>query len=154
MIQKAKIMTDQGSIIVKFFSDQAPAGVVNFLQDIDRGYYRATQFYRVARADNDIMPHAPAQPIQGGVDFYGMAQLPCPSVIHEASDMTGLERVAGTISGARNEPGTAASEIFINVTDNHCISVGGNRVMGGRGVAVFGRVISGMVVVRTMQALR
>ena len=54
---------------------------------------------------------------------------------------------------ARMEPGTASSEIFICINDQPELDFGGLRNPDGYGFAAFGRVNSGMEVVKQIQAL-
>ena len=54
---------------------------------------------------------------------------------------------------ARMEPGTASTEFFICVGDQPSLDAGGDRNPDGAGFAAFGKVIRGMTVVRTIQAL-
>ncbi len=67
--------------------------------------------------------------------------------------MTGLKHLDGTLSMARNEPGTASSEFFICVGDQPELDYGGRRNPDGQGFAAFGRVVRGMDVVRKIQHL-
>ena len=54
---------------------------------------------------------------------------------------------------ARLEPGTASSEIFICINDQPELDFGGKRNPDRQGFADFGKVISGMDVVRKIQLL-
>jgi peptidyl-prolyl cis-trans isomerase A (cyclophilin A) len=65
-----------------------------------------------------------------------------------------LKHIDGALSMARNEPGTASTEFFICVGDQPSLDFGGKRNPDGQGFAVFGRVISGMEVVRKIQQLK
>jgi peptidyl-prolyl cis-trans isomerase A (cyclophilin A) len=49
---------------------------------------------------------------------------------------------------ARLEPGTASSEFFICVGDQPDLDFGGKRNSDGQGFAAFGKVVTGMDVVR------
>lgn len=143
------IRTTRGDIVADLFPDQAPASVASFLAHVDAGLYRDTSFYRVARADNEVIWATPAQLIQGGIGFNGGS--PLPGVAHEPDTVTGLEPLYGTMGLARDAPGTASSEFFINMTDNPVMRVGGARG-DGAGVAVFGQVTQGMDVALAIQA--
>jgi peptidyl-prolyl cis-trans isomerase A (cyclophilin A) len=59
--------------------------------------------------------------------------------------MTGLHHVDGVLSLVRWSPGSGASEFFIVIGESPEFDFGGAY---GEGFAVFGRVISGMDVVR------
>jgi peptidyl-prolyl cis-trans isomerase A (cyclophilin A) len=145
----AVIRTELGDIAVELFPDQAPVSVANFIAHVDAGLFRETGFYRVARADNEVFPDAPAQLIQGGIGFNGGS--PLPGVAHEPELVTELKPLAGTVGLARDEPGTAASEFFINMTDNPSMRTGSARG-DGLGIAIFGRVTAGMDVARAIQS--
>ena len=77
-----------------------------------------------------------------------------PPITHETTNATGLKHLDGTVSMARNEPGTASTEFFICVGDQPELDFGGNRNGDGHGFAAFGKVIKGMEVVRKIQQLK
>jgi peptidyl-prolyl cis-trans isomerase A (cyclophilin A) len=54
---------------------------------------------------------------------------------------------------ARLEPGTASSEFFIVINNQPELDFGGQRNPDGQGFAAFGKVIQGMEVVRSIQAM-
>ena len=54
---------------------------------------------------------------------------------------------------ARNEPGTASSEIFICINDQPELDYNGSRNPDGLGFAAFGMVKSGMDIVRKFSNL-
>ena len=54
---------------------------------------------------------------------------------------------------ARLEPGSASTEFFICVGDQPDLDYQGNRNPDNQGFAAFGKVISGMEVVREIQKL-
>ena len=53
---------------------------------------------------------------------------------------------------ARDGPDTATSDFFICIGDQPSLDQGGLRNPDGQGFAAFGRVVSGMDVVRAIQA--
>ena len=71
-------------------------------------------------------------------------------VAHETTAQTGILHTDGVISMARDAPGTATTEIFICVGDQPSLDFGGMRNPDGQGFAAFGRVVSGMDVVRAI----
>ena len=71
-----------------------------------------------------------------------------PPIPHETTQQTGLRHADGTLSMARNEPGTASSEFFICVGDQPELDFGGKRNPDGAGFAAFGKVLAGLDVVR------
>ena len=66
--------------------------------------------------------------------------------------MTGLLHKDGAISMARGAPDSATSGWFICINDQPSLDFGGARNPDGQGFAAFGRVVSGMDVVRKIQA--
>ncbi len=146
--------TSQGMIVLALYPDRAPITVTNFLRYVDEGHYSGAHYYRTTRPDNDPMIVV----IQGGLwapfnedgdeDFTA----PLAPIAHETTEATGLTHVDGVISMARVEPGTASSEFFITIGDNHPLDFGGARNPDGQGFAVFGKIVEGMDVVRTINA--
>jgi peptidyl-prolyl cis-trans isomerase A (cyclophilin A) len=90
--------------------------------------------------------------IQGGLGFdkHPLELLP---IHHETTDKTGIKHENGTLSMARLEPGTASSEIFICVNAQPELDFGGKRNPDGQGFAAFGKVVSGMDIVRAIQSM-
>jgi peptidyl-prolyl cis-trans isomerase A (cyclophilin A) len=62
-----------------------------------------------------------------------------------------LQHVAGTVSMARGAPDSARSDFFILLNDQPSLNFGGKRFDDEQGAAAFGRVVSGMDVVRKIQ---
>jgi peptidyl-prolyl cis-trans isomerase A (cyclophilin A) len=146
---RVRISTPLGDISCLLFPDRAPLSAGSFLAHVDAGLYDGTSFYRASRPDNEIWPAMPAILLQGGLGFHGGS--PLPLVAHEPSSMTGLLPTLGTLALARNEPGTACSEFFINLADNSTLAPGGGRG-DDLGVAVFGVLEGGLDVARAILA--
>jgi peptidyl-prolyl cis-trans isomerase A (cyclophilin A) len=142
--------TDRGDIRAELYPQQAPATVANFLRYVDAQLFDSTTFYRVVRLDNQPNNAVKIEVIQGGIGFDDDPR-PFPPIAHETTDRTGLRHRDGTLSMARNGPGTASSEFFICVGDQPALDFGGRRNPDGQGFAAFGRVVAGMPVVRTIQ---
>src|SRR5215469_10005386 len=66
----------------------------------------------------------------------------------ERTKDTGLKHVDGALSMPRNSPDSATSGFSICIGDQPEMDFGGHRNPDGQGFAVFGRVTSGMDVVR------
>lgn len=143
------IQTEVGDIVLELYPRLAPVTVANFLRYITDERFIGACFYRVVRADNQ--PHNPIKidVIQGGLkeDEHSRGLPPIP---HETTTQTGLRHEDGTISMARNEPGSASSEFFICVGDQPELDFGGKRNPDGQGFAAFGKVIEGMDIVRNI----
>ena len=144
------ITTQLGAITIELFPKQAPVTVANFLRYIDDDLFGDARFYRTVTMNNQPANDFRIEVIQGGLftDDYVL-----PPIAHETTLVTGLKHLDGTISMARNEPGTASSEIFICIGDQPSLDYGGMRNPDGEGFSAFGRVILGMDVVRAIQAL-
>lgn len=147
------IDTDSGAIVVELASDKAPLTVANFLRYVDEQRYNGGAFYRAVTLRNQLPPEKQAQieVIQGGLDSDADRRL--PPIAHEPTSVSGLHHVDGTISMARSAPGTTSSEFFIVINDQPSLDAGGRRNPDGQGFAAFGRVLSGMDVVRRIQAM-
>ena len=142
--------TSLGAIEIEVYPEKAPLSAGDFLNYVDRKYYHGQGFYRVVRADND--------PRQMGMSLIQGGRLNIESVgapiAHETTKMTGLRNKAGSVAIAREEPGTgSAAFFFINIDDNNFLNEGGERNPDGQGYAVFGQVVSGMDVIKKIQAM-
>jgi peptidyl-prolyl cis-trans isomerase A (cyclophilin A) len=144
--------TSAGDITLELYPEAAPITVANFLRYVDGGYYDSGSFYRVVRLDNQAQNNIKIEVVQGGLmpDENGG---PFPSIIHETTEDTGILHTDGVISMARSEPGSATSEFFICINDQPELDFGGMRNPDGQGFATFGKVTSGMDVVRQIQAM-
>ena len=146
------IKTGIGDIVVELFEKQAPVTVANFLAYVDQGFFKGASFYRVVRLDNQPRSSVKIEVIQGGLGADEGKAL--PPILHETTDRTGIHHRDGTISMARDKPGTASSEFFICVNDQPELDFMGLRNPDGQGFAAFGRVVQGMDVVRSIQRLK
>ena len=144
--------TELGSIQLELYPDRAPITVFNFLRYVDQNRYDDLHFYRVVHMENQPDNDVKIEVIQGGLGF-DKHPMELPTILHETTDKTGIRHLNGTLSMARLEPGTASSEIFICINDQPELDFGGKRNPDGQGFAAFGKVISGMDVVRKIQLL-
>ncbi len=140
--------TDAGVVEVEMAVMEAPLTTSNFLRLAEGGHLDGAGFYRVVRPENDNGEPVIAV-LQGGIQD-GLQ--PFPPIPHESTEQTGLRHVDGAISMARISPGTASTEFFICVGDQPALDFGGERNADGEGFAVFGRVVSGMDVVRAIHS--
>jgi len=142
--------TSLGYITCEIDTVHAPVTAHNFLNHIKLNTYSDAVFYRVVRLDNQPNSKVKIEVIQGGL--YADEKIDRqPTIPHETTKITGLKHLDGTISMARNEPGTASTEFFICVGDQPELDFGGNRNGDGQGFAAFGKVIKGMDVIRKIQ---
>lgn len=142
------IETKFGDIELELYEDKAPQTVQAFLGYVDSDLYKDASFYRVLNADNQATDAPKADLIQGGIWQSNPDKLSTlKGIPHESTKRTGILHKTGTISLAREEPGTANSEFFIVVGDQPGYDSGGANNPDHLGYAAFGRVVRGMDVV-------
>jgi peptidyl-prolyl cis-trans isomerase A (cyclophilin A) len=143
--------TEYGNITFELYPNHAPLTVANFLRYVDEDRFIGACFYRVVRLDNQPDNDIKIEVIQGGLKEddhpHGL-----PPISHETTYATGLLHKHGSISMARNEPGSASSEFFICINDQPALDFGGKRNPDGQGFAAFGRVVEGMDIVAKIQS--
>jgi peptidyl-prolyl cis-trans isomerase A (cyclophilin A) len=135
--------TSLGDIVVALAKDRAPITVNNFLRYVDQKRFDGCTFYRAVKVDDE----GKSGLIQGGLR--GNPKRVLKPIAHEPTTVTGLSHVDGAISMARAEPGTANADFFIVIGDTPSYDA---QPDGDPGYAVFGRVVEGMDVVRTILA--
>jgi len=151
------ISTQLGDIEAEIYVDKAPVTAANFLRYVDSARYNngLACFYRIVRMDNQPDKAIKIEVIQGGFGKDSLIELfQFPPIKHETTKETGVLHKDGILSMARMEPGTASSELFICIGDQPELDFGGKRNPDGQGFAAFGKVISGMAVVRKIQQLK
>jgi len=151
------ISTQLGDIEAEIYVDKAPVTAANFLRYVDSARYNngLACFYRIVRMDNQPDKAIKIEVIQGGFGKDSLIELfQFPPIKHETTKETGVLHKDGILSMARMEPGTASSEFFICIGDQPELDFGGKRNPDGQGFAAFGKVISGMAVVRKIQQLK
>ena len=146
------IYTELGPIVLDLYPDKAPITVNNFLKYIDENRYGDFHFYRVVHLENQPQNDIKIEVIQGGLGFNKHNQ-ELESITHETTEVTKIRHLNGTISMARMEPGTASSEIFICINDQPELDFKGLRNPDGYGFAAFGRVRSGMDIIKRIQTM-
>lgn len=149
---KILMQTEFGNITIELYAEKAPITVANFLKYIDENRLKDATFYRTVTMDNQPDNDIKIEVLQGGLFEDEHPDMLVP-IEHESTKKTGILHKDGTISMARNEPGSATSEFFICIGDQPSLDFGGMRNPDGQGFAAFGRVIKGMEVVRTIQSL-
>ena len=142
------ISTELGEIAVELYPERAPLTVKNFLAYVDNGAYTESSFFRVCTPENEADREIKIEVIQGG---NVPEKLQLPPINLETTEMTGLRHTDGVISMARAEPNSATSSFFICIGDQPELDFAGKRNPDGQGFAAFGRVTSGMDVVRAIQ---
>jgi len=146
-----RIITNFGNIDAELYPEKAPKTVVAFLSYIDSGLYKHSSFYRVL-LEESLSSNNNDGLIQGGIwQSNNKKALTIPGIDHESPRQTGLSHTTGTLSLARTTPGTANTEFFICVGDQTEFDSSKSTNPDGLGFAAFGRVISGMKIVRAIQ---
>ena len=146
---RVKIITDHGFITMELYPDKAPKTVAAFLSYVDSGYYKNSTFYRVWNDDNQVIDAYKARLIQGGLwRTNRQLSLKLPGVPHESTKESGILHTDGVISLARAAPGTATTEFFICIGNQHGFDYGGANNPDGQGYSSFGKVVDGKDVVR------
>lgn len=130
------IETSMGSIELKLDSEKAPISVKNFMNYVEKGFYKDLVFHRVI---DDFM-------IQGGGFDKDLKLRPTEAAIKNEAD-NGLKNDKGTIAMARTpDPHSASSQFYINLKNNDFLNFKA-ATSQGYGYAVFGKVTKGMDVV-------
>ena len=141
--------TDKGTIEVEVDPVRAPVTAANFLKYVDSGGYDGGYFHRTVRPDTEIRTDYPIQVVQAS---RATGKPGFPAIPLERTSVTGLKHLDGALSMARGGADTATSDFFICIGAQPELDFGGKRNADGQGFAVFGRVVSGMDVVKQIQA--
>ncbi|MET0292232.1 MAG: peptidylprolyl isomerase [Steroidobacteraceae bacterium] len=136
------LTTSLGEIRIALETERAPVTSQNFLKYVDSGRFDGISFYRALSYDKAGTEGL----VQGGLQ--GKTRGALPPIAHESTVDTGLSHVDGAVSMARGSLGSARAEFFIVV--GGMITYDGVPNGGDPGFAVFGRVVSGMPLVRKM----
>ena len=135
--------TSMGNIRIELDAEKAPITTKNFLDYVSDGHYDGLIFHRVI----------PGFMIQGGgMDPQMNEKKGKAPIKNEAAN--GLKNKVGSVAMARtNVVDSATSQFFINVKDNdflnHC-----SPSPAEFGYAVFGQVVEGMDVVRSIEKVK
>lgn len=126
------VVTNKGNIEISLDDEKAPISTANFLRYVEECFYDGLIFHRVIKGFV----------IQTGGHFTDLSMKPTHDPIkNEAAN--GLSNLTGTLGMARTEDwDSATSQFYINTADN--------TRLDGR-YAVFGKVTSGMEVVRAIE---
>ena len=148
---RVRVQTELGDIVVEVDQARAPITAANFLRYVDAGHYNGGMWHRTVKMDNQPESTVKIEVIQAGVNP-DRAKEGFPAISLERTNTTGILHKDGAISMARGTPDSATSGWFICINDQPSLDFGGARNPDGQGFAAFGRVISGMDVVRKIQA--
>ena len=148
---RVRVETEVGDIVVEVDQAKAPITAANFLRYVDAGHYDGGNWHRTVKLDNQPESAVKIEVIQAAVNR-ARAKEGFGPITLERTSKTGLLHRDGTISMARGAPDSATSGWFICINDQPSLDFGGARNPDGQGFAAFGRVVSGMDVVRRIQA--
>ena len=137
--------TTLGDVVVAVDPEHAPITARNFLRYVDEKRFDGITFYRAVKVTEDGRYGL----VQGGAQ--GDPKRVLPPIAHESPQTTGLHNVEGAISMAREAPGSANADFFIIIGD--LSSLDGSADGSDPGYAVFGKVSSGMELVKSMLEL-
>lgn len=139
------VETPDGLLVLGIDEKRAPLTAANFLAYVDGGHLEAATIYRIVTLANQAPGTAhPIEVIQFGAPAPGDDRLPpLPPVPHEPTSSSGLRHRHGTLSLARQAPGTGGHGFFICIGDQPELDEGGRRNPDGAGFAAFGEVVHG-----------
>jgi peptidyl-prolyl cis-trans isomerase B (cyclophilin B) len=127
---QARIVTDRGEMIFRFFGDDAPVTVASFIKLARSGFYDGLTFHRVV----------PGFVIQGGCPEGTGTGGPGYRLKAEFNDNL---HDAGAVAMARSQsPDSAGSQFYICLEDAHSLD---------HQYTVFGHLTSGLDVARNIQ---
>jgi peptidyl-prolyl cis-trans isomerase A (cyclophilin A) len=135
-IPHVALETTMGTIVLRVEAERAPLTAANFLKYVDMKRYDGQTFYRTTRNWG-----APSTLIQAGVRTD--ARLLLPPVAHEPTSVTGLTHCPGSVSLARNAPGSGRSDIFLALGPIYGFDADPKAGGDNAGFAVFAEVVSG-----------
>jgi peptidyl-prolyl cis-trans isomerase A (cyclophilin A) len=140
-----KLHTAQGDVVIELYAEKAPVTVKNFLHYVDTKRFDGASFFRASTPKGDTAKDYGI--LEGGLE--NAPEKLFPPIAHESTAKTGLSHTDGTISMARNAPGTAQANFTICVGDQTYLDASAKDP----GYAAFGKVVEGMDVVRKMLKL-
>lgn len=143
---KVLIKTGKGPILIELEAGRAPITCANFLRYVNTSAYDGGTFWRANRTLG--------APKEGSIEASPPPRLHrYPPIAHESTTMTGLKHVTGSVSLARYDPGSATADFFICANPLPYLNAHPGERGDNLGYAVFGAVLEGMSIVRTILAL-
>jgi len=134
----AIMQTNFGEIKIELFPSDAPKTVENFVNLAEDGFYDGTKFHRVIKGFM-IQGGDPLTKDDSFKDRWGTGG---PGYTFADEIHSNNHNVVGTISMANTGSDTNGSQFFINTNDNNSLNTKHT---------VFGKVITGMDVVRNIE---
>jgi peptidyl-prolyl cis-trans isomerase A (cyclophilin A) len=150
---RVSIETEAGVIEAVLDDQKAPVTVANFLKYVDAGQYDGAEFFRTVRTNPDNQPKVSVKidVVQAQVSPASRGKSFGPIPLERTRD-TGLKHLDGSLSMPRSTPDSATSGFSICIGPQPEMDFGGRRNSDGQGFAVFGRITSGMEIVRKIHA--
>lgn len=143
-VVRIEIVTELGTITADLFHKHAPVTVKNIVRYVDSRRYDGVTFYRAMKLDWGTQPNGLIQTgIRDATKLF-------PPIAHEPTSLTGIKHKAGTLSLARNAPGTARADFSIlmsNLSSYDAVPDSPDPELRA-GYCAFGQVVSGMDVAR------
>lgn len=139
-IMQATLHTTQGDITIEFFTEDAPKTVENFIKLAQSGFYDGTKFHRVI-AGFMVQGGDPLTKDDAAISRWGTGG---PGYQFADEIHANNKNEVGTIAMANAGPNTNGSQFFLNTASNNFLD---------SKHTVFGRIVSGMEVVRAIEAL-
>jgi len=127
-VSRVTVETSQGAFVLAVHPEWAPLGAARFLELVDSGYYDGARFHRV---------------VPDFIVQWGLAGDPALTArwknAYIEDDPVVSSNTRGRIAFAFTDPGTRATQVYINLIDNVRLD--------SAGFAPFGEVVEGMDVV-------
>ncbi len=141
---RVDMVTTLGTIGLELDGKHAPITTANFLHYVDTKRFDGITFYRAMHLAWGDQPNGLVQ-----AGLRDPRRLFAP-IAHEPTTQTGLSHKAGSISMARNAPGTALADFSLLLSDMTGLDADPKATDPDlqAGYAVFGHVVSGMDLVR------
>ncbi len=139
-IMNATFETNKGNITIELFADRVPNTVANFTKLAGEGFYNGVKFHRVIKGFM-IQGGDPLTKDDTMVSRWGTGG---PGYKFDDEITAENKNDIGTIAMANAGPNTNGSQFFFNVNDNNFLD--GKHT-------VFGRVTSGMDIVKEIEAV-
>ena len=136
------MQTSAGNIRIRLFTEEAPETAGNFLKLVDSGFYDGLHFHRVIEQFmiQGGCPHS-KDPMSRNAGTGGPGwKIPC-----ERNALNMLHDRPGVLSMANSGPNTGGSQFFLTTVATPWLN-------GGH--AIFGEVVEGMDVVKTIEDCR
>lgn len=145
-VVRVALTTEKGVITVDIDAKHAPVTAANFVRYVDQRRFDGITFYRAMHLAWGAQPNGLIQAGQRD------PRLRLAPIAHEPTSQTGLLHKAGALSMARNAPGTAVADFSILLSDMPGLDADPTSAdpEAKAGYAVFGYVVSGMEVVRSI----